>query len=201
LALKKETIKDQFTAILKKVTLSHPMEWGDKSYEAKELITDFQGNTDSLSPLDNLSTGLKGMVKEFFGMKQESLSEEYLAYLDLAKKSAVDSREIKINYLYNKAFKSGNDADSMELSAELHHRNVVDTLFKEIALRLKLKVLGEKNDNIQFECLRNSVNHFKLVCQNFSEYTLKYVQYLSIACKNNTSDVIRDTITDVCEGI
>ena len=56
----------------------------------------------------------------------------------------------------------------------------------------------KKNENIQFECLRNSVNFYKETCGYFGEYTLKYVQYISIACKKYTEEKIRNTISDLC---
>jgi legumain len=194
----KVSIAQQFAVIHKKVDKSDPMEWGDKTFE-KELVTDFQGTTDSTSVDGKLMSKVKKLLGVFFGeSKNEDL--EYQHYLDLAKKSAIESRSIKLDYLYRKAFKSGLLTDDQELATELHLMEVNDTIFREIALRLKLNLTGEKNENIQFQCLRNSVNHYKATCQNFTEYTLKYVQYLSVACKTYTEDMVKQTITDVCEG-
>jgi len=196
LSTKEETIEGQFAVIQKKVDKSSPMEWGDRTFE-KEAITDFQGTTDSTTK--NVFTDLKELAQKYITGYSHKSTESI--YLDLAKKSsALDSRDIKLHYLYDMVSTKNDLASSQELEAELRHREVVDVIFKNVALKLELQVNGEKNENIQFECLRNSVNHYKQSCSNFSEYTLKYVQYLSVACKQYTEEKVKEVISEVCEN-
>lgn len=68
----------------------------------------------------------------------------------------------------------------------------------EFAMKLELNMLNEKNNGIQFECLRTNVNFYRLQCQNFDEYTLKYVQYISAACKKYTTEKVTATIAELC---
>jgi len=102
-----------------------------------------------------------------------------------------------MNYLMNKAASSKANAIE-ELQGELNHRRIVDAIFSKFANDLELNVSQEVNENIQFECLRNSVNHYKLQCQNFSEYTLKYVKYLSAGCKRFSEEFVKSTIDSIC---
>ena len=193
-----ETIKDQFKVILEKTNMSHPMEWGDKTFEDKEAITDFQGNTDSTEDSYNYFTKLMNMFNIHKKKDMNKIREEQ-RYLDLVKKSSVvNSRDIKLQYLYARA-REENTMEIQDLIAQEETlMQVNDTLFRQFAFDLELNVLNEKNENIQFECLRNSVNFYKETCGYFGEYTLKYVQYISIACKKYTEEKIRNTISDLC---
>merc|ERR1712150_238236 len=128
---------------------------------------------------------------------EEKLKEQI--YLDNAKvNSTVDSRDIKLKYLYETALRTNDINDTNELKAYIQHMKVVDTIFSEFAEKLELEILGETNENIQYECLRNSINYFKYQCGNWDEYTLKYAKYISVACKSYTEDFITKTIDDLC---
>lgn len=192
----KESIESQFGVILKKVDKSHPMEWGDKTFE-KELITDFQGNTDQISTADILLNKIKSLAEQIYGVSSIH-DEEYQNYLDLAKRSVEDSRDIKLNYLFRKTAKSGLLEDTQELQGEVYHRQVVDTLFREVAMKLNLSTEDIKVQNIEFSCLKNSVNFYKQNCENFSEYTLKYVKYLAGSCSKYTEEKVISTLAEVC---
>lgn len=188
-----ETIKDQFGVILQKVTQSHPMEFGDKTFESTEKVVDFQGNSDSTSA--RVMKNFNKYAKMFFGIKEDDSQ----VFLDNAKKnSTVNSRDIRLNYLLNKAMKTNDEADLLELKSEQVHRQATDTIFRQFSIDLNLDVINYETGSIEFDCLRKSVNSYKHICGNFSEYTLKYVQYLSVACKAHSYETIYETLENIC---
>lgn len=198
LATKAETIEEQFAVILKKTDKSHPMEWGDRTFE-KEQITDFQGTTDSTSEEAKLISDIKSYAKKFFGISEtKKVSLEEQIYLDNAKRFSIDSRDIKLHYLYDLAFETNEPAHKSELEQELHMRKVTDTIFENFAMGLELNVLEDKNDNLNLECIREGVNFYKLTCQNFNEYTLKYVKHISNACKKYDINTVKEALSNIC---
>jgi len=47
----------------------------------------------------------------------------------------------------------------------------------------KLKISGDYDaTNINFECLRSSIDYFEEKCSKFSDYGLSFMKYLSHAC-------------------
>lgn len=192
----KESITEQFVNIKKRVVNSQPMEWGDRTFEA-ELVTDFLGTTDADTESD-LYSKIKSFTDRLLHTPKKTSEEEY--YLNLVKqRSAMDSRSVKLDYLFRKANKTGLLQDTTTLNNELNLIKTVDAIFLEFSLKLQLNTLGERNENIQFECLRNSVNHYKVTCQNWAEYTLKYVKNISTACKKYTEETVKSTFDEICK--
>lgn len=190
-----ETLQDQFDVVLKKVTKSHPGEWGTETF-SNECVNEFQGN--ATSP----KYSFEDFKNDIYGVFHPEIEANKLAkqtYLDFAKiNSTVNSRDIKLDYLSRKAQTSQNDVVAyQELQAEVHHREVVDTIFREFAVRLELQSNIEIKD-IDFKCLRNSINYYKETCHNFSEYTLKYVNYIYEACRLSSEYTIGKTLYEIC---
>eukprot|EP00340_Litonotus_pictus_P000628 CAMPEP_0170521566 /NCGR_PEP_ID=MMETSP0209-20121228/6949_1 /TAXON_ID=665100 ORGANISM="Litonotus pictus, Strain P1" /NCGR_SAMPLE_ID=MMETSP0209 /ASSEMBLY_ACC=CAM_ASM_000301 /LENGTH=416 /DNA_ID=CAMNT_0010808527 /DNA_START=208 /DNA_END=1455 /DNA_ORIENTATION=- len=220
---KSESLSQQFSLIEKKVRKSYPMQFGDMSFK-EEPIFDYQGVQDSNNNNSTEERGYANYVYSLFDnpfenlldmlgiSREQSVNNKNISQgnghindssreieLDVMKDmSRINSRDVKLHYLYQQANKAGNLGDNYELSKELNQRRLIDDIFKTLAIELKLNLLGEDNSNIQFDCLRESVKEYRSQCGNFTEYTLKYVQYLSVACKNSSVDTIKYVIQGIC---
>jgi hypothetical protein len=108
----------------------------------------------------------------------------------MAKNSKVDSRDVKLRYLYNLAvFGKGH---LNELDEEIRHRSKVDQIFKQFNVENKEEV------NIDFKCLKASVDNFKSICKEWSDYSLKYVKTIAIACETVSIENIKEAFTSIC---
>jgi len=108
----------------------------------------------------------------------------------MAKNSRVNSRDVKLHYLYNKAvFGQGH---TNELDEEIRHRQKVDRIFSQFNVQEKEKI------TIDFKCLKDSVNSFKSICKEWSDYSLKYVRTMAIACETISSEDIKNAFISLC---
>lgn len=165
------TLANQFATIKAKTKLSHVCQFGDLSYTGDEL-TQYEAD-------DNTHNG-----------GETILTPEYEEYLKHAKQSRVDSRDVRLHYLYQKAIFGG--GDNAELEAEILHRKKVDAIFN------KFNVNDKEDIAIDFKCLKASVENFKSVCGEWSEYTLKYVRTIAIACETVSEENIKKAFEQVC---
>jgi hypothetical protein len=109
----------------------------------------------------------------------------------MAKNSRVDSRDVKLHYLYNKVlFGSGN---KNEIDEEIRHRQKVDRIFN------KFNVENKDDVTIDFKCLKASVENFKSICKEWSDYSLKYVRTIAIACETVSAKDIKNAFVSACQ--
>jgi len=109
----------------------------------------------------------------------------------MAKNSRVDSRDVKLQYLYNKVvFGSGN---KNEVEEEIRHRQKVDRIFNKFNIENKTDIA------IDFKCLKASVENFKSICKEWSDYSLKYVRTIAIACETISTEAIKNAFVQVCQ--
>jgi len=122
-------------------------------------------------------------------------------YLKQAKKSVVDSRYAKLEYLKNKAKTNNDEATLDALAAENFHINLVDGIFKAFDGIFEITA-DEKATNIDFDCLRTAVTAYKTSC-TWGEYDLKYVRNLALACGKVEGHIqhITETLVGICSSI
>ena len=105
------------------------------------------------------------------------------------KSSMVDSRDVKMHYLYKRAERNGNDETHSELMDEIQKRMNSDALFKNV-----FPHHAEMNDLVvvpnDFECLRKMMAIHDDHCGRFDDYSLKYVKHLVHTCETETPDMI-----------
>lgn len=165
----KETLDNQFKVIRDKTKGSHVQQYGDKSFV-----------TDELNQYEAQSAETKKV----------EIDAEYAKYLEEAKKSRVNSRDVKLHYLYQRAlFGQGNN---FELQQEISHRVKVDTIFS------KLNIVQKSDISIDYKCLKESVNNFKSICNEWSDYSLKYVKSIAIACETMSVSTIKSFFEESC---
>eukprot|EP00178_Gracilaria_changii_P003725 TRINITY_DN1561_c0_g1_i1.p1 TRINITY_DN1561_c0_g1~~TRINITY_DN1561_c0_g1_i1.p1 ORF type:complete len:409 (+),score=68.46 TRINITY_DN1561_c0_g1_i1:136-1227(+) len=98
-----ETLADQFQNILKRVTKSHPQQYGDKSWTS-QTVADWLG------------------AKSASGEKKD---EERLGF-------AIDSRDIKLHYLIEKHANEMSENSMNDLNEEIMQRKFYDELFTSV---------------------------------------------------------------------
>ena len=93
-----------------------------------------------------------------------------------------DSRDVKLQYLYNRVMKNGDEEAHNDLIDELNHRKNVDRIFKTtFADNFNDPQLVYRPQN--FDCLRALYTNYEDNCGFFEDYSLKYVKYLVNACE------------------
>ena len=101
---------------------------------------------------------------------------------------AVDSRDVKLHYFYNKVMKNPTPENHAALQAEIAHRVEVDALFDKMfdAEHMELVRAG-KTANVQnFDCYRSMIDTFEEKCEKFDDYSLKYAKAFVQECETNT---------------
>ncbi len=112
-----ETLNTQFETV-KANTLGSPVQkFGDFDF-VDEVVAEFQGNFD----------GSQTLIERSFA--------SFLSYVNPAKpqvsKSKVDSRDVKMHYLYKRAERNGGEVAQRELIEELESRMDADSLFNKV---------------------------------------------------------------------
>jgi len=169
----KETLQEQYIAIKQQTKGSHVQQFGDLAW-VSEPIANYHGDT-ATRLLAHLET-----------------NKDYENYLAKAKYSKVDSREVKLHYFYNRAMKRNDVESKLDLSNELKHRRIVDRIFN------KFNVNATTYKAIDFKCLKATVENFKAICQEWSEYTLKFVRNMVVACETTSEEDIKTKFTEIC---
>jgi len=121
----KETLQEQYASVKKSTTKSPVLQWGELDFTS-EPIADFQSNTDAKS------TDFWGqMIHDGLHMLDDALELDIEA--DERKNTfAVDSRDIKLHYYYNKVMTNPTKENHAALQAEIAHRVEVDGIFDKI---------------------------------------------------------------------
>ncbi len=193
-----ETLQNQFENVKTKTKNSEVHQYGDLTYTS-ETIGDFQGNVPTLSFIGQVREFIENLlnkIKEIFSPKKDNKKdEEYLKYIEEAKNSRIESRDVKLRYLYEKAERKNDLKSQDQYLVELKHVRTADSIFSTFN---EVFNLGGKVEKINFECLKSAVEAYKATCQ-WGEYDLKYVKNIALACQNNTVEQIEETFRKICQ--
>lgn len=111
--------------------------------------------------------------------------------------SHVNSRDIKLNYLYTRYTKTKSMEDLVALEKELEYREFTNAVFEKFDSIFN--IAGEKSEPENFDCLRGAVEIYKNYCGEIGDYGLNYIQNLVNACEAGHSiDQIENTLSAVC---
>lgn len=178
-----ETLLTQYNTVKKETSRSHVLQWGELDWDT-EPIGDFQsGLIDSIKKKDfwhNLKHIGKAIFKDAVHW-DEAISKEKNDF-------AVDSRDVKLHYLYQKV-KEDPSIDNMDaLQAELKYRTEVDTLFKEM-FPVHMQAIKDKTypAPTDFQCLRDLIDSYEGTCGKLNDYSLKWVAAFSAECEGTKS--------------
>jgi legumain len=200
--MNKETLQDQYNTVKTETNKSHVLQWGELDWTT-EPIGDFQsGNVDGIEKADNFWKSMKTLGKKF--MKDVTKWDEIAS----SRKNdfAVDSRDIKLHYLYNKVKEDPSIENMTALQEELQYRTEIDKLFAEM---FPAHFETSKNRTFpnptDFDCLKNLIDKYEEQCIKFDEYSLKWVSSIVSECEGTLAfPAAREEsvkkITATCQG-
>lgn len=201
----KESLLQQFNTISEKTVHSKAQQYGDFSF-LNETASDFEGYSQSTKfgifrKVKKVVKNTICKIKEFFNLPCEKKSKKFFEteYLDLARKSVVDSRKVKVAFLLNKVETTNDRKYEDMLKIELDHIRNTDFIFEAFNNNFQVKN-EDKVQAINFDCLRQGVESYKNICKNWGEYDLAYVRNISNACKNNNAGDIKEFFSRVCKN-
>ena len=117
---------------------------------------------------------------------------------------AVDSRDIKLHYFYNKVMTNPTPENHAALQAEIAHRVAVDALFDKMfdAHTMEKVRAGNTAQIKNFDCYRSMIDTFEEKCQKLDDYSLKYAKAFVEECETVTYKeglgASLSKITDAC---
>jgi len=79
------------------------------------------------------------------------------------------------------------------LEQEIRHRQRVDSIFGKFNVEDKTDIV------MDYTCLKASIEHFKSICNEMSDYSLKYIRKLAIACETISSEDIKKAFLAACQ--
>merc|ERR1712086_307721 len=177
----KESLQDQYEAVKAATTKSPVLQWGELDFTS-EPIADFQSNIDSQG-------------NDFWGQLIHDglniLDDALMLESESAERKntfAVDSRDIKLHYYYNKVMVNPTPENHAALQAEIAHRVSVDAIFDKIfdAEHMEKVRAGETAQIQNFDCYRSMIETFEEKCEKLDDYSLKYAKAFVQECETNT---------------
>ena len=118
-------------------------------------------------------------------------------------KFAVDSRDVKLHYLYNMVMREATPENHAALMNEVNYRMKVDDIFKTLNPNF---TLGTQPTNIDFDCYREMIGEFENTCFPFEEYSMKYMGQLVHECEGfrffpEAKETMKARFAEVCGNI
>lgn len=167
-----ETVGEQFDIVKAKTTKSHVMEFGDLSIK-KEPV----GNFDAVCA-KRVESNIFDSLTKLFALTG---SDEMTA-------SAVDSRDIKLHYLYHRYLRTGDRADAIELEHEISHRSHIENRFESLK-SVDTGILFSEESRILKDaqahtCYIDLADTYHDICGR-GEYDLKYYHNFVSLCNSN----------------
>lgn len=155
-----ETLSTQFDTVQTKTTKSHVMKFGDESFTS-EVVGNFQGVCDAKTTLSNFLRSLNKPTE----------TREY---------ASIDSRDAKMEYLYNKYLRSGSMEDAEELQEEITKRSLIEMRFNH--LRTVSGIQFEEKPFVQdSDCYKAVIAAYEEKC-GLDEYDLKFFHNFVSMC-------------------
>lgn len=181
--IQKETLDQQFAVILNTTDKSHVMRYGDQKF-VSEPIGNFIGTLNLAEPEeDNFFESIFNKAKQITGLEDNPMAVD-----ERKTRSAVNSRDIKLNHLHAKVQRKNSEAAQKELQAELNKRMRADHAFDLFAAATGVNTAIEAGDKVlprDFECLKTVMAAHDSTCGKFDDYSLQYVKYIVHACEAN----------------
>ena len=171
----KETLQTQYTTVQKETTMSPVLQWGDLKITS-EPIGDFQGGK-----FDSVSKPKFWEQLKSFGKEVLKDAVKYDATKSVRKNQfAIDSRDVKLHYLYNRVISEPTPEAYKELAEEVENRMRADKIFKELFPRFKV---GQHPMPTDYDCYKELIEHFEASCFKFDDYSMKYMGSLVQQCE------------------
>lgn len=180
-----ETLEQQFKAVQGETKKSHVLEWGDKSF-VNEDIGEFQANSPKPEEVD-LKGSKWGIFKQFAkAVYTGAVSNP--KEVERKNKFAVDSRDIKLTYLYTLVMREPTPENHQALADEIAYRMKVDKTFGEIYPQFMSAVkTGEYPAITEWDCYKQMIEDFEENCFKVDDYAMKYLGAMVHQCQGQNS--------------
>lgn len=170
-----ETLLDQYNSVKKLTSKSHVLQFGTLGID-KEPLADFQSGTDAKEEQDWWKV-LKAKGKMKWGQFTQEFDERKSQF-------AVDSRDIKMHYLYNKVMQDATPENHKALNDEITHRMHIDSIMEQLfGHHFEAMKNGTTPNPTDFECYRRLINAFESQCEELDDYSLKYLKTFAAECE------------------
>jgi len=174
-----ETMLMQYNTVKKLTAKSHVLQWGELSIAA-EPIGNFQAG--SITMPKDLWSNLKYFGKDL--IKNQLHVEENLAVNQKKNDFAVDSRDIKLHYLYMDVLHNPSKESQEALMKELAHRLHIDGIFDKVFPQFMTDVKNGTYPTIEdYDCYRMIINQYTEACGEPDTYTMKYFKAFASQCQ------------------
>ena len=159
-----ETLSEQYDLVKERTTKSEVMKYGDMNF-VSEFVGNFQGTCDCKSTLSNFLRSLN---------KEKKVEKEF---------SAVESRDVKMHYLFNKYMRTGTQEDADELQEEIANRQTIEARFA--GLRANAGINFPERVHVEnTDCYKSLIETYKQKC-GWDEYDLKFLNNFVSLCNAN----------------
>eukprot|EP01015_Nassula_variabilis_P004155 TRINITY_DN1287_c0_g1_i2.p1 TRINITY_DN1287_c0_g1~~TRINITY_DN1287_c0_g1_i2.p1 ORF type:complete len:453 (-),score=124.91 TRINITY_DN1287_c0_g1_i2:127-1485(-) len=161
-----ETLNDQYEIVKKRVTKSQVLEWGELGLNVQP-IGNYHANGFQPTTINRLKAQFLRKMVSFETAR------------------GIDSRDVKLHYLNNRHQIYNNLESSQALRAEINERLGADHKFAQLSkyFNFPAEDLLTQTSPEDFNCLKESVTVYEQTCGKFSDYSLKYVQFLVNVCE------------------
>jgi legumain len=194
-------LQKQFEEVRDKTKGSHVQQYGILDWAQQEDIKNFQGDVNAKTVVQRLIDTASQCANElYFLFHPHALKElkEYQAYLDIAKTRLVSSRDVKLYYLRERHNRMKTIYSKKALDDEVSHIEQVDSFFSKFNSSFEIDVLNHKTVE-DYNCLKTTMNYIKDTCGKLlSEYSLKYVRNINVACEKSSLANIQDFVKNNC---
>lgn len=179
-----ETLQDQYNTVKKETAKSHVLQWGDLSWTSDKIGEFESANFTAESKKSNLWNKVKHIGKNM--LKDAVHWDEFSS--QRKNDFAVDSRDIKLHYLYYRVKEEPSSENMEALQQELKARTELDNVFAEM-FPVHMQAIKDNAvpDPTDFDCLRDLVDQFGNKCTNFDDYSLKWIKALVAECEGMKS--------------
>lgn len=180
-----ETIATQFEHVLKRVTKSHPLKFGDESISALP-IGDFEG----VCTAEEKDESFMGLFLAFAGRSEQVEQKESVAW---------DSRDIEVRTHFEKYMRTKNITDATKLTNAINNRIRTDHIFHTIHDSFGINSNDIEAVTVQnFDCYKAVNNKFERECGKVDDYALKYLKTFAHLCNSLHYDMIAHKIATIC---
>lgn len=195
----KETLQDQWVTVAKETDKSSVLQWGQLTW-TNEPIGDFESGTIDAAKDD---TDLWAKFKHWGKNKLKDVVKWDEAKSASKNDFAVDSRDIKLHYLYTKVQAEPTLENTRALTAELEHRMAVDQYF-ETVFPNHIEAVKSNSTPLptDFDCYRSLISAYESSCERMDDYSLKYMKAFVAECEGIKSfpDMVGQSVARIQEA-
>ena len=178
----KETLKTQYDTVKKETTKSPVCEWGDLTIQDED-IGQFQSNEAPKEDHDDVGDKFWKLLKRAgkSALKDAFKVDKYMS--QEKNDSAVNSRDINLNYLYGKVMDNATIENTQALTEALNQRMLVDKRFASMFPKHFEAVKDNAPLPTDYDCYRTLVDTYETHCGQFDDYSMKYMATLVAECE------------------